>query len=81
MQVETHVLTLDPFYAIITQHFHGYKFEYVRRVPWQSICNWMFQWEPAKSFPAKRLKKFHVFVAIFRPTTGHVTRFWKFWVG
>ena len=38
MQVETHVLTLDPFYATITQHFHGYKFEYVRRVPWQSIC-------------------------------------------
>ena len=38
MQVETRVLTLDPFYAT-TQHFHGYKFEYVRRVPWQSICN------------------------------------------
>ena len=39
MQVETRVLTLDPFYATITQNFHGYKFEHVRRVPWQSICN------------------------------------------
>ena len=24
MQVETRVLTLDPLYATITQHFHGY---------------------------------------------------------